>query len=185
MTDAQRKRLFFPARNEACRRLGWRMSDGRLDLLIEKLNNHSRRVVAAAVARADAEHRAAVLDDLRHGCYIVALGRDRQTNRLSNAEVDKVVSLFKLLVDDTDIAADQRLNNPEIAERECLVRKIHALRIPETVIDGVCKKAFAPVYNSPFFEDLPLVNLRTLVAVLIKVKDRGVRTRELPEAKLL
>lgn len=173
MTPLQKNRFFFPRWTAACRALGWKMADGRLVLPEAKLNEHGKKVFAAATAIADREQRAPTLDDLRHGCYVVALGRDRDTLKLNNREVDAVASLFKLLVNDTDIAADQRLTNPDIAERERLVLKIHSLKIPDAVIDGVCRKSFAPVYSAPWFEDLPLVSLRALVGILMEISQRN------------
>ena len=172
MTVNQQRRFFFPAWSAACRELGWRMADGRLVLPDGHRNEHQVKVIAAAQVIANGQHRAPVLDDLRHGCYVVALGRDLDTLRMNNQQVDAVTSLFKLLVDDTDIAADQKLSNPDIGERERLVRAIHKLNVPQALIDAVCKRSFAPVYTSPFYEDLPLLNLRALVGVLTEIRNR-------------
>lgn len=172
MTNPQRKRFFFPLWNETCRKLGWGMSGGRLIIVEDKLNDHGRRVLAAAEKIAIANHRAPVLDDLRHGCYVVALGRDADTNKLSNKDVDAVTSLFKLLVNDTNIAADMRLNDPTIGARERLVLAINKLRVPDALIISICRRSFAPVYNEPFHEDLPLPNLRALVGILTEMKEK-------------
>lgn len=172
MTVKQQKRFFFPAWGQACRALGWRMFQGRLEMNVNTLNEFGCKVHAAAVQRAGSAHRAATLDDLRHGCYIVALGHDRDTLKLDNREVDAVTSLFKLLADETDIAAGMKLANPDIGERERLVRKIHALKIPDAIIIGVCRKSFSPVFNDPWFKDLPILNLRALVGILLEISER-------------
>ena len=173
MTKKQQRRFFFPAWSAVCRALGWRMVAGRLELGGGRAaNEHRSRVIAAATAIAAKEHRAPTLDDLRHGCYVVALGCDRDTLKLNNREVDAVTSLFKLLVDETNIAADLRLSNPDIGERERLVRAIIRLRVPDALIDEVCRHSFAPVYSAPFHEDLPLPNLRALVGILTKMSER-------------
>ena len=172
MTKKQQRRFFFPAWTAARRALGWKMVDGRLEIILAKVNDHGRKVMDAAHKIAAAQQRAPTLDDLRHGCYVVALGRDRDTLKLNNREVDAVTSLFKLLVNEADISADMKLSNPDIGERERLVRKINSLKIPDAIIDAVCRRSFAPVYTSPFFEDLPLINLRSLVGILTEIKDR-------------
>ena len=187
MTTKQQKRFFFPLWNQTCRALGWKMEDGRLVLPDGRRNEHQKKVIAEASALAAKEHRAPVLNDLRHGCYIVALGHDVKTLKMSNQQVDKVTSLFKLLVNDTDIAADMKLANPDIGERERLVRKINALKIPDAMIDAVCKKSFAPVYTAPFYEDLPILRLRSLTGILVEIKERKseVRSQNLETPELL
>jgi hypothetical protein len=173
MTINQQRRFFFPAWATCVAAIGWRMKNGRLEMTHpDGANEHQRKVIAAAVARAAAHQRAATLDDLRHGCYVVALGRDCDTLKMNNRQVDAVTSLFKLLVNETDIAADLKLSNPDIGERERLVRKIHSLKIPDAMIDAICRKSFAPVYSAPWFEDLPLVSLRALCGILTEIKER-------------
>ncbi len=179
MTEPQQRRFFFPAWTAACRALGWRMADGRLQMgkpgaeIQRQLDNpHIVKVINAATSIANAQHRAVTVDDLRHGCYVVALGRDMDTLKLNNKQVDAVTSLFRLLVNDADIAADLRLGNPDIGERERLVITIKRLNIPMAMIDTICKRSFAPVYTSPFWDDLPLPNLRALVGILTEVKSR-------------
>ena len=145
MTVKQQRLFFFPAWQAACRALGWRMVKGRLEMDEARMNEHGRKVLTAALALALKQRRAANLDDLRHGCYVVALGHDCDTLKMTNKQVDAVTSLIKLLVNDTDIAADMSLANPDIGERKRLVLKIHSLKIPDAIIDGVCRKSFAPV----------------------------------------
>jgi hypothetical protein len=171
MTDKQRQRFFFPAWNACCRSLGWKMIDSRLITGdVAALNQHAQRVVAVATAMAARTHRAPVLDDLRHAVYVIVLGRDKDTLKLSNGEVDKIVSFFKLMVEETNLEADIRLNHPAIAEREALVVKIQRLKVPFAVIDQVCRRSYAPVYTAPHWDQLPLPNIRALLGVLTEMK---------------
>ena len=172
MTVNQQRRFFFPAWAAACRALGWKMVDGRLVLADGHRNEHQTKVIAAANARAATHHRAPTLDDLRHGCYIVALGRDRDTLTLNNHEVDAVTNLFKLLVNECDVGAEMALSDPDIGERKRLLIHISRLKIPDAVIIDVCQKSFAPVYNGTHHEDLPLVSLRALTGILTEIKER-------------
>ena len=184
MTKNQKNRFFFPVWTATCRALHWKMADGRLEMGKTTGNEHVVKVIAAATAIATKGHRAPVLDDLRHGCYVVALGYDCDTLKMTNKQVDAVTSLFKLLVNETDIAADMKLSNPDIGERERLVRKINSLKIPDAMIDTICRKSFAPVYSAPMFEDLPLVSLRALVGILVEIKERSLRTATMRPAAL-
>lgn len=178
MTDPQRTRFYFPQWNDACRRLGWRMDRGTLRMASKPANEHQRQVIAAAQRRAAGERRSATVDDLRHGCTIVALGRDKDTVKLNNGEVDKIVCLFKLLVNPVNISADIRMADPTIAEREALVIKINRLNVPFAVINVICRRSFAPDYTEPFFEDLKLPQLRALLGIL---QERSLERRQLVE----
>jgi hypothetical protein len=129
-------------------------------------------VVASATAIAASQHRAPVLDDLRHGVHVVALGRDKSSKQLTNRELDCVVSFMQLMVDETNISADLRLGNPDIGDREALVATIKKLIVPEAIIHDVCKRSFAPVYNPPHWQHLPLPNLRALVGILREQKQK-------------
>jgi len=151
---------------------GWKMVKGRLVLDEAKLNEHGRKVLAAATAIAAAQHRAPVLEDLRHGVHVVALGRDKSSKVMKNAECDAVFALLKLLVNDCDIKAGMDLDDPDRGERLRLLVYISRLKIPEAIILAVCRKSFAPVFNGTHYEDLPLVSLRSLVGILTEIKER-------------
>ena len=45
-----------------------------------------------------------------------------------------------------------------------------------SVVDGVCRRNFPLVYSSPWFEDLPLINLRSLISILIEIKERTLQS---------
>ena len=172
MTEKQQKRFYFPNWATCVAANGWKQVKGRLELDEAKLNDHGRKVLAAAQAIATGQHRAPVLDDLRHGVHVVALGRDKSSTKLNNRELDQVVALMKLMVNETDIAADQTLSNPALGERERLLIRIHRLKVPDAMIHQICLKSFAPVYNGTHYEDLPLVNLRALAGILTEIRDR-------------
>ena len=161
---------------------GWKMVKGRLVMNEARLNDHGRKVHAAAVQRAGGEHRAPVLEDLRHGIHVVALGRDKSSKTMNNRETDAVFALFKLLVNECDIAADQDLSNPDRGELKRLLIRIHRLGIPDAIILKICANSFAPVFNGTQYEDLPLPSLRALCGILTEIRERKDALRnETPE----
>jgi len=139
MTEAQRKRYYFPAWQAAAGRLGWRMRGGRLeaDLAAQYTEAQAEaapearspgwdmrmQVIAIAEAQARQLHRAVTADDLRHACNLVASqGRVDGSDRLRHAEVTRAVQLFRLVADPDDLAAVTDWDEPDEAARRDLVR---------------------------------------------------------------
>ena len=171
MTPAQHKKYIRDW--GACTKAnGWCMKQGRLVLDEAKLNEHGRKVLAAATAIAAAQHRAPVLEDLRHGVHVVALGRDKSSKVMKNAECDAVFALLALLVNDCDLKAGADLADPDRGERLRMLVYISRLKIPEAIILNVCRKSFGPVFNDPWFEELPVITLRSLAVILKEIKER-------------
>jgi hypothetical protein len=170
MTEKQQRRFFFPLWTQTCRKLGWHMKAGRLVMERESTNIHVAKVIAAGEVIALKHHRAMTLDDLRHGSYLAAISANKDTLKLNNREVDSITSLWKLMQEETNIAAAMRLEDPTIGARERLVIAINKLRVPDAMIISICRRSFAPVYNEPFHEDLPLPNLRALLGILTEMK---------------
>lgn len=141
MTERQKYRLYFPAWRAAVKANGWRMESGRLMVDEGRLGVEGRQVLALARQRAAMEHRAPGVDDLRHGCHVLALGRDKSSKVLTNRELDVVVALFRLLADGDDLAARLDWDHPETLEErrvEWVIR--HAA--PEAYVRAVCADRF-------------------------------------------
>jgi len=104
MTERQKKGLYFPNWSATVKANGWRMVSGRLQLgtLDSGLGSE---LVALGRQRAAALHRGCTVDDLRHAAHVLALGRDKSSTTLTNAELDRVVCLFRLLADPDDLKA--------------------------------------------------------------------------------
>jgi hypothetical protein len=167
MTEKQQKRFYFPKWNEVCRANCWKTESGKLKAEIDPENGSDwvKKVWRFARQLAATSCRGVTLDDLRHGAHIVALGHDKSSETMTNAELDKVMVVFRLLIDETDLDASMEFSNPEAGERRRQKYFIeHAA--PEAYIDAVCKGKFAKVYQSPFWEDLPLWALRDLSRTL-------------------
>lgn len=171
MTGDQRTRLYFPVWHRTCAALAWCEEKKRLVLPEAVYNQYARQAIEAGRRLAAGEARALTLRDIRKGVTICVTGRNKDTNRLSNREVSDCVNWFKLMVEETNLEAGAKLANPELSEKEGLVRRIKKLA-PHAVIDGVCQRSFAPVYQAPYWEDLPVANLRSLTGILVKIRER-------------
>ena len=117
MTPAQRTRFYFPAWHRAMR-ANWRTEKGRLiELDDAPVSELKQSVCDCAVTLALQQHRAPVADDLRHACHVVAIGRAKSSSDLANAEVERVVLLFRLLADPDDLDARINYDRPACAQR--------------------------------------------------------------------
>jgi hypothetical protein len=164
----------------------WVMRKGRLadDATSGDKSEWHAAVWAAATALALPERRAVAADDLRKGCHVVAFGRAKSSKVLSNSEFNSLLTLWGnerprsegglagLLIEPLDIASITAWRKPEAGEIEGIVRKIHSLKIPDAVVDGVCRSNFPLEYSAPFFEDLPLIRLRLLLRILLQIAER-------------
>lgn len=174
----------------------WVMRKGRLadDAVRGDKSEWHQLVWDAAEKLALPERRAVTADDLRKGCHVVAFGRAKSSKVLSNSEFNSLLTLWGnerprsegglagLLIDPLDLASITAWRKPEVGEIEGIVRKIHSLKIPDAITDGVCRSNFPLEYNAPFFEDLPLLNLRLLLRVLIEISERGTSPRPSPQS---
>lgn len=100
MTDRSRIRFYFPA---------WRLAWARIRALdatglpepTSLPDQLLRQVLDVAVTLPASSREAAV----RHACHRIALGRQVSSKEMSAAEADRVVLLFRLLADPTDLGA--------------------------------------------------------------------------------
>ena len=164
----------------------WVMRKGRLadDAVTATKREWHQLVWAAACRLASEEKMAVTADHLRKGCHVVAFGRAKSSKMLSNSEFNSLLTLWGnerprsegglagLLIEPLDIASITAWRKPEAGEIEGIVRKIHSLKIPDAVVDGVCRSNFPLEYRAPFFEDLPLACLRLLLRILIQISER-------------
>lgn len=173
MTDRQRKFFYFPAWSKACRANDWHMAGGRF--AGQRAARHGapevdaiyQSVWAAAETLALAEHAAVKPDHLRHACHVIAAGRDKSANDLTNAEVDRVVAIFKLLTEPDDIDAVMAIQHPENDERRRLIFNLKK-SAPEALLLAVARnlKTWEGEWEAPFWEDLPLAGIKTLSQVV-------------------
>ena len=67
------------------------------------LNQIREDVIETAAMRAEAQGRELTPEDLRHAVTEVALGRNVSSKKFSNADLDKVLALQRLLADPTNL----------------------------------------------------------------------------------
>jgi len=175
MTEAQRTRFYFPAWGKACHANDWHMVKGRL--LAKRAKQHGvpdvdalyQSIWNAAEALALQAHRAVTAEDLRHACHVVAVGRDKSANDLTNGEVDKVVNLFRLLAEPDDLDAILAIQHPENSERTRLVHSLKK-RAPEAKLLAIARnlKTWSGEWEPPFWEDMPIEALKTLSRIIAR-----------------
>jgi hypothetical protein len=170
MTDKQNS-LYWRMWSRVVDANDWQMSKGRLaSPLAPHGSAHAHRVLILAGEIAQRQHRSVTADDLRHACHAAAVGREKSHKDLTNAEFSRVLTAFKLLIEPDDLDAQMNWDNPDRDARRSLVASINKIA-PHAAIDAICKNAFQN-YNSPFWEDLGLDQLKWLIRTL---KDRAAR----------
>lgn len=165
MTDAQKFGFYFPAWRQAVLANEWRMEKKRLVIAEDRLTEEGRKVVVFGRQRAAQENRGPTIEDLRHGAHILALGRDKSSEDLNNAEVDRVVTLFRLLADPEDLAARLKWDAYQRGEDPGSVKRIewfieHAA--PEEYVRAIA----ADKYGTRTWENLTLGQKRSLAMTL-------------------
>ena len=182
MTPAQQRRFYFPAWTAAARAHGWRMASGRcashrLECWANPQSNEIyQRIGVLAAARATAEIRALSPDDFRHACHIVAIGHDKSSSDLTNAETDRIVALFRILAHPDSLAAAMAWHNPA-AERRKRVMWYLSNRCVESYLVAVCRHKFG-TDNWRGLDDRRLGQLH----MTIKNRARGQREPSVPLA---
>ena len=167
MTRAQEK-FYWRLWGQVVHANDWRLVKGRwqCDFAAQrKLSTHHDHVCSLARARAEQQHRAPTADDLRHAGHIIAAGRDVSHPDLTAPQFDKLVALWKLLIEPTDLDAALALSDPDIGARKRLVWRI-GKAAPHAYIDRICRDRFGDDYSAPFWEDLPVNCLKILAHTL-------------------
>lgn len=174
MTIKQEK-LYWKLWWRVCHVNDWRFFKGRIVPDAQRdTSDHHVAVWQCAGALAGEAHRSVTADDLRHGCHVHAIGRDRPHKELNpRTECSRVFTLFKLLIEPTDLDAQMDWQDPARDERRVLIVGIKRMA-PFAYIDTVCKSKFPEDYVSPFWEDLELSQLRQLrVTLESRTRKRG------------
>jgi len=90
-----------------CQTNAWRIRDHRLFPEAHKadFSQWHAKVWAFAELIARQNHRAVTPDDLRKGTYMFALGTPKSLTKFDNGDLDRVLILFRLLVEPDDLKA--------------------------------------------------------------------------------
>lgn len=107
MTDAQKFHFYFPAWNACVKANGWRKVKGRLvgnglepsTLDLRPSTDELAKVLIFAQQRATMDLRGLAVEDIRHGAHILALGKDKSSEHLTDDDLDRCVCLFNVLAD--------------------------------------------------------------------------------------
>jgi hypothetical protein len=190
MTEKQQKRFYFPAWRSCSQQLDWIMSRGRLAAagadtrkrlgeLPEPARSAMEQVLNYAEVLAAKLHGAVTAEDLRHGCNLVATGGKKSSSGdMTNTEVDRVVTLFKLLENPLNIEASiawlayQRGEDPGAVKRILYFIK-HAA--PEAYV----RKIAADRFGTRRWENMDLGQLKQLAMMLSVRKAASVRPIEM------
>ena len=103
---------------------------------------------------------------LRHACHVVALGRQKSSKLLTNAELDRVSLVFKLIINGDDLAARIAWEQPDQGQIKRLTWSIKNTA-PEALIVHVCKDKF----SRADWWNLGTTELRQLLMTLKRIKD--------------
>ena len=175
MTPMQRKRLYFPAWQSAWKR-NWVM-DGATVVAVGEPDVSVRAILdqmeVIALQRARAAGRGMTADDLRHAGHVVALGRPVSSNDLDNRDLDRVMSLWRLLADPEDLSAVMAWEKPATAERRRMEWFVQNSGLPREYVLEICQKRFH--CGDPLkLDDAPLHQL----VVTLKMRLRSWKERE-------
>ena len=160
MTDRQRA-FYWRLWGDCCAANGWRTRQGRLEHDPARLNEMGLQLWPIAERLAGAAHRAVTLDDLRHGCHVLALGRDKSSTALSNAEFNRVLTCLKLIVDYENLEALMDWQNAGNAERRSFIAFLRK-KAPEAVLATISNNAF----GTRHWQGLEIQKLRWLAGQL-------------------
>ena len=153
MTEAQKKRFYFPAWGRCAEAMDWRMEKGRLIVTLAGQRTEisgwpgpareaGLSVLDYAAAAAAEGRRRVTAEDLRHGCNLVATGgRESSSERLTNKEVNRVAVLFRLLREPEDLDAVIEWLHPENADKRSLLSYLRKLA-GEDVLVAIARNAF-------------------------------------------
>lgn len=190
-----------------CAQNKWRMVKGRLDIEAIEANGSEfhGKVWAFAEAIALKNNRAVTPDDLRKGTYTFALGTAKSLTKFENADLDRVLLVFQLLIEPDNLSAVKdwlayekfdkaraEIERCRKAREVCNVtlpddpgerrRHLHFInQNPQGVIKHLVRQRFAGVLP----EDMPLSDLRDFSKTLKNrraYENRPVQPNETPVA---
>ena len=146
MTDAQKFKFYFPAWTACVKANGWRKTKGRLVLSLESKvpSPELAKMLVFAQQRATMARRGMEVDDLRHACHLLALGKDKSSNDLTNPELDRVVTLFQVLTDPDNLTARLKWDAYERGEDPGAVTRVEYFirRCPDSYVRAISAARF-------------------------------------------
>jgi hypothetical protein len=136
------------------------------------------RVETCARQLAISEHRHLTPNDFRHGCTIVALGKNKSSKDFTNDEVTRVVDLFRVLAQPLSIKAIQHWQDPLLSKKENLIIQAKKKAQPEYIAAITADK-----FHTRVLEDLSIAQLQKLCFTLNeRQKSWGARAPRVPRS---
>lgn len=179
MTEAQRRRLYFPAWRRAFT-AAWETSGGvvRPRPAAEAQSDVRLMTWKTAEMLAARRVRAITEEDLRHACNALAMRKSDEyrhnslmplalddssvsSSRLVNLSLDLVICWFDLIVDETRLGSMMRWLNPDQIEKDRIVRTIKA-----GGAGGYAARLALDMYGSSDWQDLKLPLIQNLYVTL-------------------
>lgn len=146
----------------------------------EACSEWHRKVWEFAETIARQQYRAVTADDLRKGCYMLALGSPKSLTQFNNADLDRVLVVFRLMIEPDDLGAVRdwlayeafdHARKEIAAGRPCALpddpgerrRHMHTLHnVPEAVLRHLLHDRF----GGQNLEDLSLRDLREFTTTI-------------------
>lgn len=178
MTEAQTS-LHWRRWSGVVKANGWKMAKGRLCETAHASRERSpyhQAVWDMADRLAVEAHRGLIPDDFRRGTYTVAADKVSHSE-LTNKDFNRVLALWKLLIDPMDLEGLMEWGSPEIAERRGLIKFItdHAAG---AYVEAISLRK----HKTAHWEDLEIRSLRQM-AMTIRERDRAKKKDGEPHTK--
>jgi hypothetical protein len=135
-----------------------------------------RKVTEMATHMAARDARKVDAEALRHACHVVALGREKSSKHLTNAELDRVLLVFKLVINGDDLAAVIAWEQPDQGQVKRLTWSIRNTA-PEALIVHVCKDK----NGRGDWLNLGTTELRQLLMTLKRIREKQKVSQEAAE----
>ena len=161
MTDKQHKYFYLRAWTQAFA-ANWQRDRGTLLRKEGRSGTRLDQVEDVAAERAWKRTSRVTAEDLRHACHVVAIGHDKSSLDLNNRELDKLVSLFRILTDPDDLNAQIALDNPEVEARRRLEWSVEHCGLDDAYMLHIVHSKF----GTKNWRSLPDPQLRQLVVTL-------------------
>ncbi len=153
-----------------CRHNNWKWAKGRLaDDAATATGAHHQGVWAMAEQIANHACRAPIADDVRHGCHILAFGRDVSHTDFTNPQFSRLLLLWGdekklpgLLINPLHVRSLTYWDHPEMQQKESLIFSIKAAA-PDAYIEQITQD----VWGTAYWEDL---DVAALLGLLRKIK---------------
>ena len=136
MNPAQ-SQLYWREWNAAARANGWNSQAGIAAALDARRAGHiwqspeldeTMSAIWTAAEQIADEHRSITATTLRHACSVVALGRNVSSKRFTNADLDKVLALLRLLANPANLRNLTAFQDSDAGERR---RHVHVITSAE------------------------------------------------------